>query len=214
MRDIETDPAAAPVRRPWRASAPLWASLPPLMLLLHPYRGLVQDARIYLGRGVADHDPAGVGRDIVFADDAQTGFTLLRGVIRTLLDGMAPRDAAMGLALGGSLLWLGAALALSRSLAAAMARGEAADRLAWAAMVAVLALPAQYGAFDTFAYAETIATPRVFAEAAVLAGLAMLLGGRRAGGLLLLALALALHPLMALPGLGIAAVVLVREDRR
>ncbi len=193
-------------RRPRPLHAALWASLVPLLLLLHPYGGLIQDARIYIGRGVADRDPAGVGRDIVFAHDAQTGFSLMRLAVRAMLDVMPPSTASMLLALAGSLLWLAAAMALLRRLAP--------ERVAWAAAVAVLALPARYGAFGVFGYAETVATPRVFAEAAVLGGMAALLGRRRPLGLALLALAVALHPIMAAPGLGIAALSLVRDDRR
>lgn len=182
------------------------AWLVPLMLLMRPYRGLIQDARIYVGRGVADLDPGGVGRDMMFAHDEQSRFSIMRLIVRTLLAALSPGHVSMLLAFVGIVLWLLAAAALARSLAPGKA--------AWAAVVCMLVLPAQYGAFGVFSYAEAIATPRLFAQAAVLAGLAALLARRPALGLVSLAAALALHPLMALPGLALAAMLLVHDNRR
>lgn len=184
----------------------IWAWLVPFLLLMRPYGGLIQDARIYVGRGVADLDPGGVGRDMMFAHDEQSRFSIMRAIIRSLLVVLTPGEASMLLALAGILLWLVGAAALARSLA----RGRA----AWAAVVCVLVLPAQYGAFGVFSYAEAIATPRVFAEAAILGGLAALLSEHRLRGVILLCAAMGFHPLMALPGLGVAAFLLVRDDRR
>ena len=184
----------------------LWAALVPLLLLLRPYEGVIQDARIYIGRGLADRDPLVIGQDILFTTDGQTGFTELRPVIRGLLDVLSAAQVSMTLALVGSLLWLAAVVALVRGLAR--------DRIAWAAAVCVLALPSDYGSFQTFVYGEAVATPRVFAEAAVIAALAALLRARRLLAIGLLIVALAFHPLMALPGLAIMAVMLVGEDRR
>ncbi len=155
---------AAPSRVRSLGSGAMWLSLVPLWLLLHPYGGLLQDARIYIGRGVADRDPAGVGRDIMFAHDQQTGFSLMHGLVGAALHLVGFGEAALLLALAGSLVWIVGAIALARSLAA--------ERVAWAAVVCMAALPARYGAFGIFNYAETLATPRVFAQAAVMGGLA------------------------------------------
>ncbi len=187
-------------------AAAMWASLLPLMLILHPYSGLVQDARIYFGRGVADRDPAGVGRDMLFVHDGQTGFSLMGDLISVALGVMGPGVAAMALTFAGEVLWLLAAAALARTLAS--------GRAAWAVAVCTVALPSFYGAFDLFDCTEAIATPRVFAQAAVLGALAAVTTGRRGSGLGLLSVAVAIHPLIALPGVAVAAVLLVRQDRR
>ena len=184
----------------------LWAALVPLVLLLRPYGGLIQDARIYIGAALAERDPLGIGRDPMFSAGGQTEFTLLKPVIRALLGVMTPTQISLVLALVGILVWLGAVVVLCRTLAG--------GRIGWAAAVCVLALPPDYGAYGTFVYGETVLTPRVFAEAAVIGAMAGLLGGRRLVSILLLALALALHPLMALPGIAIAATMLAWEDRR
>jgi hypothetical protein len=57
-------------------------SLVPLIVFLvfvlsRPYRGIVQDAHIYMGRALADLDPNGVGRDLMFVH-GQFGFSLFR----------------------------------------------------------------------------------------------------------------------------------------
>lgn len=191
--------------RAWFAAA-MWGSLLPLMLLLHPYSGLVQDARIYIGRGIADRDPGGVGRDVLFAHDGQTGFSLIGKIVDASLVVMGPGASAMALAFAGSVLWFLSAAALARALTG--------GRAAWAVAVCIGALPTVYGAFGVFNCAEAIATPRVFAQAAVLGGLAALTIGRRGIGVVLLAVALAIHPLIALPGVAVGAALLVRHDRR
>ena len=47
-----------------------------------PYRGILQDPQIYIGRAVADLDPSGVGRDLMFVHDGQFGFSLFPFVVR------------------------------------------------------------------------------------------------------------------------------------
>ncbi len=188
------------------ARAAMWASLVPLTLLLRPYGGLAQDARIYIGRGVADHDLAGVGRDTVFAHDGQNGFSVMARVVDALLGVVTPDAAAMLIAMAGLAAWLVASVALALQIA----RG----RTAWAIVVGLLALPGIYGGFGTFGYGEAVATPRTFAEAAVLGGFAALLAGRSRFGLASMLVAAAFHPLMAVPGIAVAAVMLVHADRR
>lgn len=184
----------------------LWAGLIPLVLLTRPYAGIVRDGRIYLGRGLADRNPGGIGRDLMFAFDEQTGFSFLRPVIRGLLGIMSAPEASMALVLAGLAIWLGAAIAFATSLAA--------GRAAWAAIACILVLPPSYGGFGAFVYGEAAATPRIFAEAAVLGALAALMRRRHAASVLLLGLAVLLHPLMAMAGLAVAVVALVREAPR
>ena len=206
MQDAAAEGSTRPgSRRPGLAAA-MWLSLIPLAFLLHPYAGIVQDASIYIGRGLADRDPAGVGRDVMFAHDGQTGFSLMRELVDASLHVMGASVAAMTLTFVGAVAWLVAAVAMARTLA----RG----RDAWAAVACMVALPTFYGAFRVFDYAEALATPRVFAEAAVLGGLAALMAGRRGVAAALLALAVAFHALIALPGLAVGAVLLVGRDRR
>jgi len=50
-----------------------------------PYRGIFQDPQIYIGRAVADLDPSGVGRDLMFVHDGQFGFSLFPFVVRAMV---------------------------------------------------------------------------------------------------------------------------------
>jgi len=170
------------------------------------YRGIVHDSRIYIGRALADLDPQGLGREPTFLYDHQTQNSIFPHLITPLVRAFGPSATSMGVALAALLIWLAAAAWLASRM---MPR-----RLVPAALICAALLPAFYGPFDIFSFGEALATPRGFAEAGVLAGLAALLGGRRilCGGLLLLAALF--HPVMAAPGFGVAFLILATEDRR
>jgi putative flippase GtrA len=178
-----------------------------LFALSRPYVGIVQDARIYIGRGLADLDPGGVGRDMMFANDGQSGFTVFTFAVDRLVGLLGASEAGLVLALAGMGLWLaGAAWLLSR-----LGHG----RLLWAMLVFVAVMPLYYYVgFGTFEAGEALAVPRPAAEAAVLAGLAALVARQRGAGLVFLALAGLLHPIMALGGWCIALLLVCHEDRR
>src|SRR6516165_9919177 len=56
-----------------------------VFLLSRPYPGIVQDAYIYMGRALADLDPDGVGRDLMFVHDGQFGFSLFRYMSKAMV---------------------------------------------------------------------------------------------------------------------------------
>ncbi len=182
------------------------AALVALLILYRPYAGVSHDARVYIGEAMAALDPGGVGRDLMFAQDRQTAFSIFPALVRALVALAGPAPAALALTVAGLGLWLAAAVAL----AARLARG----RLLWAMLACILVLAPVYGGLGVFGYAEPFATPRPLAEAAVMAALAALMARRRLPALALLGLAAAIHPIMALPGAAAAFVVLVWEDRR
>jgi hypothetical protein len=177
-----------------------------IWLLNRFYRGIVHDARIYLGRAVADLDPQGLGRELTFQLDGQTQHTIFSRLITPLVLALGPSATSMGVTLAALLIWLAAAAWLATRLAP--------RRLVPAALICAAVLPAAYGPFDIFSFGEALATPRGFAEAGVLAGLAALLAGRRWLCTILLLLAAAFHPIMAAPGFGVFFLVLAQEDRR
>ncbi len=177
-----------------------------IWLLNRFYRGIVHDSRIYLGRAVADLDPHGLGREPTFQYDGQTDHTIFSHLVTPLVGAFGPSATSMGVALFALLVWLAAATWLANRLMP--------KRLVPAALICAAVLPAVYGPFEIFSFGEALATPRGFAEAGVLAGLAALLSGRRllCGALLLSAAAF--HPIMAAPGFGVLFLVLAQEDRR
>jgi hypothetical protein len=72
-------------------------------------------------------------------------------------------------------------------------------------------VPGYYGAYEVFRYAEPFVTSRLFSEALVLTGLAMLLSGRRTWALATTLAAVLVHPLMGIAGLLVVATVLMRR---
>lgn len=168
-----------------------------LWLLAHPYEGIIHDARLYVGHVLAGLDPHGVGQDIIFAKDGQFGFTVFPALLAGMVEIFGSSLGAKLTGLAGLLLWIGA-LAW---LAATMAKG----RVRWVILVFVAVLPARYGGFDVFHYAEPMAVPRIFAEACVLMAFALICQGRMLWTLLPLVAAALFNPIMALPGFGVWA---------
>jgi|GEM_PF-253798 len=168
-----------------------------LWFLLHPYEGIIHDARLYVGHVLAASDPNRVGQDIMFVLDGQFGFTVFPALLAGAIDTFGVSLGSKLISLVGLLAWIGALACL----AASMARGR--ERLA--IMLFVVVLPASYGGFHVFQYAEAMATPRLFSEAGVLLAFALLCQGRKYWALLPLVIAALLHPIMALPALGVWA---------
>ncbi len=174
----------------------------------HPYLGIIGDASLYLGRSLADLDPTGVGHDIVFVNDGQSRFSVFSRLVDPLVAAVGAEHAGIVVALAASACLFAATLALARAL------GGGGRRVTIAIMLVAAAMPTLYGA-GIFRFAETSAVPRPFAEAAVMASLAMLLIGRPLLGGLFLVVALAIHPIMAMAGVGTMLVLLAwRRDAR
>jgi hypothetical protein len=171
-----------------------------------PYRGIFQDPQIYIGRAVADLDPSGVGRDLMFVHDGQFGFSLFPFVVRETVALWGPAMTGEVLAFAAALAWFFAARALARQFVGGGA--------VWVAVIFAALLPNAYGAPYPFGFAELKAIPRPFAEAFVMAGLDMLAARRDVVCLCCLVVAALLHPIMALAGFGVFVAVRGLEDKR
>jgi hypothetical protein len=189
------------------------ASWPPIPLiaflvfvLSRSHRDLVRDAYIYLGRALADLDPNGVGRDLMFVHDGQFDFSLFRFLTTAMVELFGPGAGAEILVIMAALAWFFAAAAFARQFASGAA--------VWAVVIFAILLPASYGAPHLFSFAELVAIPRPFAEALVLAGLAALAARRDGVCLGCLIAAAFLHPIMAFAGFGVFLAVLGLEDQR
>jgi len=177
-----------------------------IWLLARPYVGVVHDARIYLGRVLADMDPAGLGRDLMYVHDGQSGFSIFGWLLRPAVEHWGVGPAMYAISGVGILFWLAGAVALlSRFLS---------GRALWAGLVGVALIAGEYGGHGVFTVGEPFATPRVLAEAAAMFALALVLDRRWVGGALLLGLAGALHPILALPVAAVWLVMLTTENRR
>jgi hypothetical protein len=177
-----------------------------VFLLSRPYPGIMQDGYIYIGRGLADLDPNGVGRDMMFVHDGQFGFSGYRLIALALVALLGPALASKALVFAGELAWICAAAFFARRLASGGAT--------WAVLIFAALLPASYGAPYTLGFAEPFAVPRPFSEAFVLASLAALACGRNGLSLCCLIAAGSIHPVMSLPGFAVYLAVLAAENKR
>ncbi|ATQ69451.1 hypothetical protein CQW49_17345 [Methylosinus trichosporium OB3b] len=189
----------------WRATA-VFAALVASVALLRPYTGIVGDSAVYMGGALAALDPQGVGQDPMWRLDGQMRFSLFPMLLRPLVAALGAQSAALLVAACGLLLWSIALVVLARVLA-----GRA---NAVAVALACASFSAAYSSYATVYYGEPIATPRVFAEAAVLAALAATLAARSALAALFACLAIMLHPVMAAAGVGVIFVFHALSDRR
>jgi hypothetical protein len=177
-----------------------------VFLLSRPYRGIIQDAHIYMGRALADLDPNGVGRDLMFVHDGQFGFSLFRLAAAAMVWCFGLAAAAKTLAILAAFAWFFGVRAIARQFAS--------GTTVWAAVIFVALLPNAYGAPYPLGFAELTAIPRPFAEALVLAGLAAFAAHRDGVALMFIAAAALLHPIMALAGCAVVLAVLGWEDKR
>ena len=81
-------------------------------------------------------------------------------------------------------------------------------RYSLAAVAVVIGMPAVYAVFQ---YGEPFVTPRLFAETLTMVALGLLVRHRTGWSFAVLALSLPIHPIMTLPGLGIAVLYLALE---
>ena len=174
--------------------------------LCRPYGGVIGDAILYMGRGLADLDPGGVGRDAMFREDGQSAFSVYPLIVDGVLSHLGIAATGMTLAIVNLIAWIAALALLSRALTE--------GRLRWAILILVAAAPTSYGAHGIFGFAEPIAAPRGLAEAAVLAGLSVFIRGRNLIALVFVATGALFNPIMAFAAAVIILVVLASTDRR
>lgn len=170
-----------------------------VFLLARPYEGFVHDARLYLGFAVAPLDPSGIGSDLLFQADQQSGRSLYPPLLRALVDAWSPSMAALLTTAVSLGLWFSGLCVMVRALWPALP----ASGVAALVMVAGT-IHTYYGGSTTFHYAESFASPRVLAESLVLWALSRAVRKQWIAAVGLLALAMLVHPLMAI---GAGAVV-------
>ena len=196
-----------------RWSRPAIGSAVPLILVLamwlamRPYVGVFHDARLYLVQALRTLEPGRYDQDLFFTHGSQDSFTVFTAGYAPLVAWLGSARAHFAATVVGEAFWLAALTALSRTIF--LRRAER-----WLAVGAAVVLWARYGGAGVFAYAEPFATPRLFAEALVMAGLALGLRRRWLLAAAVLILAAALHPLVAACGAGVLLVLAALDDRR
>ncbi|MDP8986021.1 MAG: hypothetical protein M3N97_13505 [Pseudomonadota bacterium] len=176
-----------------RALAVLALALTLLFLwsLNYEYRGLVYDAQIYAVQALAKIRPS-LRADLFLQNVSQDRFTVFPRVYAWCIQCVGLRSAALLLTIVSTLWLLSAAWVLVSTLAN--------RAIAWLATCMMIIVPGHYGAFAVFYVLEPFMTARLPAEAMVITALICHLKGFRRAALLVACSALAVHPLMALPG--------------
>ena len=164
-----------------------------LFLYAHPYGGMHADAEVYALQALSRLYPESLRGDMFFRFGSQDSYTVFPPLHAWLI-GLLGLDQSAWLLSRAFLIALAAgALLLAR---ACMQRQQA-----WLALALFILIPGAYGPHNVFAYGENVLTPRTLAEALSLLSLWLALSARWRASLATLAVALLLHPIMALPAL-------------
>lgn len=160
-----------------------------------PYRGVTHDSILYTAEALRLLQPDNFRHELFMMFGSQGSYTIFPRLHAWLIADFGVRTAGLILSFTGKIVWVSAFLWLVCSA-----------RSWWVRTFALLFLCMQstvYDALNVFSYAESFATPRLFAEASVLLAAGSLARGRQLAGLVLAVLAVFFHPLM---GLGFLAV--------
>ncbi len=184
---------------PPEASLPSRLSLGVVLLLVflswaisHGYQGLFSDALLYTLQALAHVRPESLTQDVFLKFGSQDSFTLFSPVYAAAVRGL-------GIDHGAAILTLAMQLALIAG-ACALARSVMPTSMVLAGVAVFIAVPGDYGAYRIFNCMESFLTPRMGAEALVLAGLAAALKSRRVLAAALMVSAILIHPVMAAAG--------------
>jgi hypothetical protein len=195
----------APASRRRRVAAIAFLAGAGVWLLTHPYAGITGGPALYGLLALDRVDPGAFGADLFLHYGSQDSFTLFSPLYGTAVRWFGLLSANIVLLLAAYALWLTGAWLLAHRLVRGLPGHFA--------FLLMCAAPAVYGAGSILSAGENAVTARPFAEALVMLGLAALLA--RAwlrGGAAFLA-AVAIHPIMALPGLGTAFLVMAQRRR-
>lgn len=160
--------------------------------LSHAYRGLVHDAGLYTLQALAHLHPQTLAHDAFLRFGSQDAYTIFSPLYGTVIRLCGVEQAAALLTLAFQAALLAAAWLLARSVLP--------GRMALLGIVVLIAIPGYYGADRVFTCIEGFLTPRMLAEALVLAGVAASLRRRGWLALTLVGLAGIVHPIIAAAG--------------
>ncbi len=174
-------------------------------MLQHPYEGVVHDSILYSFSALARLHPESLNQDIYLSVGSQDRYTLFSPLVAAAARGLGIEQAAALLTLIAELGFFVCGWLLARGLVPGL--------LALLCAATLVMLPSDYGAKHIFSYVDPFMTPRLPAEALVLACLAATLTGRQVLSAACLVVAALLHPLMAASGAAMLFVLYVGIPR-
>jgi hypothetical protein len=173
--------------------------------LSHGYLGIFHDARLYSLQALARLYPSSVGKDVFLRFGSQDRFTLFSPLFAAAAASWGIESAAAWLTLAFQMAFFAGAWTLARAVMP--------GRCAWYALAVLVAIPGDYGTDRIFACVEQFLTPRMAAEALVLASMAAALSRRRIISLTLIVAATLIHPIMASAGIAALLIMYVAVPR-
>lgn len=183
--------------RRWRLALLALATVV-LFLLLHPYRGLVHDSRLYTIQALSHLYPELYASDIFVALGSQDDYTLFSPLFAWTISWLGVEPAAAMVTIGAMVLFLAGAWALARTFLSA-------EQSAIAVLLLLL-IPAHYGPSRIFHYLEEFATPRQLSEALALFCIVAWLRGQRLVASACACTALLVHPIVGAVGVAFVPV--------
>jgi hypothetical protein len=174
-------------------------------MLQHPYIGLRHDAAIYVLLALARSHPDTLATDVFVRFGSQDQYTLFSPLYSAAISLLGPEPAAAFLTFAAHVALLGCAWVVARRFMSALA--------ATFGVALLVALPGEYGSGIFFHYLEDFLTPRLPAEALVLAGVAAALTHRYWWGGVCVLAAMLLHPIMAAAGVAFLVLTFVAPAR-
>lgn len=194
-RAIENGPDGAKDVRLLRVIVTLCPVLIVIGIWLHTnkYQGLVADGITYTALALYRSDPSSLAGDVMFLN-GNAAFSAYPWILAAAVAQIGPILAHVLFVICGQVLWLVSLIALGRTLFKPAA-------VAWFSIFGVVVLNNNYGFWGSVGYGEMIAAPRIFAEAGIMVALAAFYSGRSFLSVGLALASIAIHPLMAGPGL-------------
>jgi hypothetical protein len=163
-----------------------------LWLLLRGYHGITDDGQIYAFQAIARIHPH-LASDLYLQNTSQDRFTAFSPFYAWFIEVLGLEHAARLLTLLFTVWFLAAAFSAARAIGG--------RDCAWLAIASLLITAGNYGGSGVFRFAEDFLTARLPAEALIVTSLLFYLRGRKRLAVAVAALALVVHPLIALPGL-------------
>jgi hypothetical protein len=162
-----------------------------LWAVTHRYRGFARDGELYAFQAMARLHPS-LGADLYLQNTSQDQYTIFSPIYATFIKMLGLQTAEMVLFSICTVWFLTAAWMLARRLSTADG--------AWLSVTLLIVTEGYYGAYQIFSYSENYLTARLLGEALTATALASHFHGWRRLALMIGALALFVHPLMAIPG--------------
>jgi hypothetical protein len=162
-----------------------------LWALIHRFVGLQRDGELYAFQAMARIHPA-LNADVYLAFNSQDRYTIFSPLYAFCIAHSSLQSADLGLFLFCTLLYFCAAYFLSRKLFGVT--------VGWVTIGLLIIIAGHYGAFEVFSYSEDYLTARSLAVALVILSLALHVSCHRVLAGFTVAVAMLVHPIMALPG--------------